>query len=249
MSSSTLVSGATRTQRPAPDVPLQHDPALRRHATPRDDVLVVLPEGTARPVDVPPEVFEAVLQTYVGCHRLDMQELARGLGVARATLYRRAGGRDGLLAAVIWWGSRRAISTAVAATAELTGAERVVAVVRQVLSAFDANPPLRRFLDAEPVAALRVLTGPTAGVQTGFVDSVRRLLDLEVTRGHLELGVDSETLAYVICRIGESFLYSDVIADREPDVEAAVAVTTRLLEGSLLPDPGADVLIGRRTLR
>jgi AcrR family transcriptional regulator len=207
-------------------------PALRRHATPRDDVLVVLPEGTARPTQLPPEVFDAVARTYVGRRRLDMQELARELDVGRATLYRRVGSRDGLLGAVIWWGSRQTIARAVADTADLAGTARVISVVRQVLSAFHGNPALQHFLAAEPVAALRVLTSRSGGVQTGFVRALQRLLDLEVARGHLVLGVDSQTLAYVICRIGEGFLYADLIADRTPDVDAAVEVTTRLLVGS-----------------
>jgi AcrR family transcriptional regulator len=202
------------------------------------DALLVVPEGTARPGDVPPEVFEAVLRTYAACRRLDMQDLARDLGVARTTLYRKAGGRERLLAALIWWRSRQAIAAAVTATAEQTGAARVAEVVRLVLSALDGNPSLQRFLEAEPVAALRVLTGPTAGVQSGFVACLERLLDLEVARGHLWLTLDSHTLAYVVCRIGESFLYADVIADRAPDVGAAVDVVQRLLAGASRPVDG-----------
>ena len=54
-------------------------------------------------------------------------------------------------------------------------------------------------------------------------------MELEEARGNLRLGIDRATLAYAIVRIGESFLYADVIADNDPDVDQAVAVIGRLL--------------------
>jgi Tetracyclin repressor-like, C-terminal domain len=54
-------------------------------------------------------------------------------------------------------------------------------------------------------------------------------MQLEEARGNLTLGIDHATLAYAIVRIGESFLYADVIADNDPDVDQAVAVIGRLL--------------------
>jgi hypothetical protein len=41
--------------------------------------------------------------------------------------------------------------------------------------------------------------------------------------------VDPGALAYAIVRIGESFLYADVIADNDPDVDQAVTLVSRLL--------------------
>jgi hypothetical protein len=37
-------------------------------------------------------------------------------------------------------------------------------------------------------------------------------------------------LAFVLVRIGESFLYADAIADGEPDVDQALEIIGRLLE-------------------
>ncbi|HEY4025997.1 MAG TPA: QsdR family transcriptional regulator, partial [Candidatus Dormibacteraeota bacterium] len=43
------------------------------------------------------------------------------------------------------------------------------------------------------------------------------------------LTLDRATLAYIIVRIGESFLYADVIANNQPDVGRAVEVVAQLL--------------------
>jgi hypothetical protein len=61
------------------------------------------------------------------------------------------------------------------------------------------------------------------------IDGLERLLAHEESRGELRLGVDPAALAYAIVRIGESFLYADVIADNDPDVDQAVTLVSRLL--------------------
>jgi AcrR family transcriptional regulator len=62
-----------------------------------------------------------------------MQSLARRVGVGRATLYRRAGNREQLLEAVVWWRARRLLAWQLDRTCELVGAARISAVVGGVL--------------------------------------------------------------------------------------------------------------------
>src|SRR5580698_9322115 len=81
------------------------------------DVHVVLPDGTAPPSGVPADMFAAAVAAYLAGRRLDMQSLARDLGVGRATLYRRAGNREQLLDEVIWWRGRRMVAGQLLATA------------------------------------------------------------------------------------------------------------------------------------
>ena len=50
-------------------------------------------------------------------------------------------------------------------------------------------------------------------------------------RGAFRPELDTGTLAYAIMRIGEGFLYADVIADRPPDTRRAVTVIRALLTG------------------
>jgi hypothetical protein len=48
--------------------------------------------------------------------------------------------------------------------------------------------------------------------------------------------VDTPTLAFAIVRVSEGFLYSDVIADRAPDIGRAVTVIEALIHGLDLMD-------------
>lgn len=189
----------------------------------------LIPGGLEPPEDIPPEIFEAALRAFLERRRLDMRALAGDLGISRATLYRRVAGRDHLLSQVIWFFTRHAMSRALAAAGRQQGARRVLTVVEHFMRDVNSQPPFRRFLDAEPEAALRILTSKHGGIQQGIVDVLETVLAHEEEAGRLELGIERATLAYVIVRIGESFLYADVIADNDPDVGQAVKVIGKLL--------------------
>jgi AcrR family transcriptional regulator len=189
----------------------------------------VIPDGLAPPDDVPGRIFAAATQTFVSGRRLDMRALAAELGIGRATLYRRVGGRDHLLGAVLWYLTRRAIGRAMHAGEGLTGVERVTAISGAFMRDVNEQAAFRRLLEYEPEAALRILTSKHGPIQQGVIEWTSRLLAQEEARGAISLSIDRATLAYVIVRVGESFLYADVIADNEPDVELAVEVIGRLL--------------------
>jgi AcrR family transcriptional regulator len=180
---------------------------------------------------VPAEIFAAAVDAYVSGQRLEMQSLARRLGVGRATLYRRAGNREQLLDEVLWWRARRLLVGQVHASAALAGVARIAAVIGGVLCAIERDRPLRSFLESDPEAALRILTGSRSMVHKGMAGALENLIDLERSRGAFEADLDTPTLAYAIVRISEGFLYADVIADRAPDVGRAVTVIEALLLG------------------
>jgi len=205
------------------------------------DARTVVPQGAAVPAAVPPGIFADAVGAYLSGQRLDMQCLARQAGVGRATLYRRVGNREQLLDEVIWWRARRLLLRQVRATAALAGVTRIVAVIGGVLEAIERDKPLRAFLESDPEAALRILTGTRSRVQRGMAGALENLIDLERGRGAFEAGLDTPTLAYAIVRICEGFLYADVIADRSPDTGRAVTVIEALLLGLDLvhrPQPG-----------
>src|ERR1700720_69413 len=168
-----------------------------------DDARVVLPEGTAVPQRVPAEIFAAAVDVFVAGQRLDMMSLARRLGVARATLYRRAGNRERLLDEMLGWRARRLLDDQVRATAGRRGADRLIAVIGGVLHGIGRDRPLRAFLESDPETALRLLTGPRSAVHKGTVGALENLIELERGRGSFDASLDTPTLAYAIVRISE----------------------------------------------
>ncbi len=196
-----------------------------------DDVARVLPQGTGAPVTIPGPIFAAAVDTFVTGQRLDMRSLARRVGVARATLYRRAGNREQLLEQVLWWRARRLLAGQVRASTHLTGTDRLTAVVGGVLRAIGADRPVRMFLESEPETALRVLTGSRSTVHRGMAAALENLIDAERGRGAFDASLDTPTLAFAIVRVADGFLYSDVIADRASGIGRAVIVIEALLRG------------------
>ena len=198
----------------------------------REPVARLLPEGTNPPEGIPTDIFRAALRIILDCARLDMRSLATQLHMGRATLYRKVGSRDRLLGEILWFLTRLEISGSVTEAGDAAGAERIVVMVDAFMRRVHGRPPLRRLLDAEPEIALRILTSKHGPVQRGTISVVRRLLDEEAASGALQLTIDSDTLAYVIVRIGETFLYADVIAGHPVEIDQATEVISRLLAGS-----------------
>jgi len=196
-----------------------------------DDVQAVLPGGVAVPAGIPDEIFAAAVDTFVAGQRLDMRSLARRLGVARATLYRRVGNREQLLDEVLWWRARHLLVDQVRASAGLAGTGRLIAVIGGVLRAIARDRPLRAFLRSDPETALRLLTGTRSTVHRGMAGALEKLIDAERGRGCFSASLDTPTLAYAIVRISEGFLYADPIADRAPDIDRATTVIEALLTG------------------
>jgi AcrR family transcriptional regulator len=157
------------------------------------DVSTVLPEGTGPPARVPAHIFAAAVDTFVAGRRLDMRSLARRIGVARATLYRRVGNREQLLDQVLWWRARRLLADQVRASADLTGTDRLTAVTGGVLHAIAADRPVRMFLESDPETALRLLTGTRSTVHQGMATALQNLIDLERGRGAFDASLDTPT--------------------------------------------------------
>ncbi len=57
----------------------------------------------------------------------------------------------------------------------------------------------------------------------------QQLLEEEVRGGNLRLAVDAHTMAYALVRIVETFIYADVIAGENPDIDKAVEILKLML--------------------
>jgi AcrR family transcriptional regulator len=163
-----------------------------------------------------------------------MGALARELGISRATLYSWVGSKERLIGEVIWSFAEQGIRQAREA-ARGSGADYVLDVVARFIRINAAFEPLRRFIEQDAELALRVLTSKHGPVQGRMIAVARDLLAEQGEAGKLAPALDLDTLAYLMVRVAESFLYSDVITGSEPDVDKAVEVIRVLLHAPPLP--------------
>jgi AcrR family transcriptional regulator len=182
----------------------------------------------------PLDALRAAREAWMDGRPLDMGALAAQLGTSRATLYRWVGSKERLLGEVIWSAASEAWADA-RAKAPGHGPDHVADVTERYMRGAVDFPPLRRFIARDPEYALRVLTSKHSPMQRRSVEATRALLAEEAEAGALEPPLDLDTLAYVIVRIAESFLYSDVITGSEPDVGRAAQAIRALLHAPPLP--------------
>jgi AcrR family transcriptional regulator len=185
------------------------------------------------------EVVRRAARTLLDGERLDTTTLAADLGISRVTLFRRVGNRDAILGEAMWWLAERALQRAVqahdgrAAGGQPPARLRSLAVMADYRHLLGTAAPLRRFIDHEPTTALRVLTDPRGRVQPRLVEAYTGLLARDVEERALTPGVPLPVLAFAVVRLGESFLYSDVLVSRDPDLAAATTVCDALVTGVL----------------
>ena len=167
--------------------------------------------------------------------RLDMQGLADELGVSRVTLFRRVGGREELIGQALWLLTERMLEVASARweAERPEGKLHTTGTMRHINALVAGSAGLRRLLDEEPALTMRVLTDPRGRVQSGVVAFIEDLLGRDVAEFGLVTLIEPGALAYALVRLGESFLYADVIAARRPDVATANRLQQALIEGIL----------------
>jgi AcrR family transcriptional regulator len=171
--------------------------------------------------------------------RLDTRTLAAELGISRTTLFRRVGNREDLMGDALWYMGDQTLRAAQrewdskhgAAVRDAAGRLRCLEVMRRYRSDIAGNDGFRRLLDEEPTVAIRVLTDPQGRVQPRVMSAHVELLRRDIDDGGFVPAVSLESLCYAIVRLGEAFLYSDVLASRAPDLEAASTLLGALVEG------------------
>lgn len=168
----------------------------------------------------PLDALHAARETWLAGDVLDMGLLAARLGASRATLYRWVGSRERLLGEVVWAVSSEPMHAAIDA-AKGSGPEFVADVIERYMRGALGYEPLRVFVERDPEYALRVLASKHSPMQRRSINLVREVLAGQVAAGALAPALDLDTLAFLIVRIVESFLYTDVITGGEPNVAAA----------------------------
>jgi AcrR family transcriptional regulator len=177
----------------------------------------------------PAGAFLAARRRFLAGERIDMRALAAQLGVSRPTLYRWTGPREQLLADILFGLSDAVFEAAIADTADLAGAPRLLGVFRRHVAAIVTSAPLQAFLRQETQVALRILTGRHASVNPRTVRRVAALYRAEAQAGYFDPAADIDTLAFAVVCLAESFIYNDASAALEPEVDRAAAVVALLL--------------------
>ena len=188
----------------------------------------------ATPRPTPLDALRLARRRWLAGERIDMGALAAELGISRATLYSWVGSRERLIGEVLWSFAENGLAQARAA-ARGSGADYIVDVVERFARLNATFEPLRRFVEQDPELALRVLTSKNGPVQSRMIDVAKELLSEQVDAGRLTPALDVDTLAYLMVRVNESFLYSDVITGSDPDVDKGVEVVRVLLHAGPLP--------------
>jgi AcrR family transcriptional regulator len=184
----------------------------------------------------PLDALQAARRMWLADERIDMGALATELGISRATLYNWVGGRERLTAEVLWSIAETTIAQA-RAESRGSGPAYVSEVIDRYMAALAGFEPMRRFIARDPEHALRVLTGSRTPFQRRLIDTLRDVIDEQVTKAGYEPPLDVETLAYLLVRIGESFIFNDVITGAEPDLSKASQASRVLLHA---PPVGSD---------
>lgn len=167
--------------------------------------------------------------------RIHLASLATELNIGRATLFRWVGNKDLLLGDVLWSLYDDLRREALANTPG-DGVDFVIGVYRYINSVLLHSEPLRRFIHQDPEYALRMLTSTHSAVHSSTVKSNTQILQDQFQRGLIHPPMSIDSLSYFMVRLAESFLYSDIVCDREPmekELDDACTAVRILLGGQV----------------
>jgi AcrR family transcriptional regulator len=174
------------------------------------------------------EALALAQEHFLAGERIDVQAIARELGLARATMHRWFQTRDALLGETIAALAEWRVAAARSATPG-SGAVALLATCDRINREFASSHGLRALLMQEHDRALRILTSSGGIVQPRVVAAVERLIDAEVATGDFAPTVAPSALAYSIVRLGEAFIYNDAVVGIRGDVERLHEVEAALL--------------------
>lgn len=190
-----------------------------------------LQDGTDRKRVGPMDVFRLTRDKWTQGEKVEVASLAEELGVSRVTIFRWIGSRELLLGEVIWSLCKPLWQQAVE-EAKGSGPDFMAEVSFNIMSLILQAGPLKVFLDQDPEYALRILTSKTSVVQTSICAEVCQLMQQQADAGHFTPPLPIDDLGYIIVRIVESFIYSDQIVGRKPNLEIGREAIRALLSSS-----------------
>lgn len=182
-----------------------------------------------RPAPTADDLLELARRRFIRSERLDVAGLGEELGISRATAYRWAGNEEALTGRVIASLAEATFRRCVR-EARGKGFERVLDAERRGLRYMATFKPYRSFLEREDAAtSMRIVASKEGPVQPLQIRQHEEWLQELVDNGEIQLSVDVHTMAYALVRTAEAFLYADLIAGEDMDVDKAVDVMRLLL--------------------
>lgn len=159
--------------------------------------------------------------------RINMGSIAKELGINRATLFRWVGSRDLFIGEVIWSFYREVLDATCKGTAG-QGPGYVASVCERLLRKVMKSEPLQQFIQQDPQYAIRILTSKFSLFQARSINAVRELIAGQVRNTDWIPPISENDLAFLIVRLGESFLYGDVISGHKAEI-TQIATAFKLL--------------------
>jgi AcrR family transcriptional regulator len=184
------------------------------------------------PRSAPIDAFRLAKAWFLAGRRVDMQQLAAELGVSRATLYRWCGSREQLLGEVIWSINERALNETKTRTRS-SGRQQMTKVLERSLAQIRNFEALQQFVAEDAEYALRIITSKQSVVQARLIEWAAEFLRDSVK---LRDDIDVADLAYVIIRVCESFVWSDMITGAPPATDKAVKIVDLLIAAAEATD-------------
>lgn len=188
--------------------------------------------ATGRPGRPAAATREAALalatKRFLAAERIDVQAIARELGLARATMHRWFQTREALLGEVLAALAERRLARMRAQTRG-GGASALLETFDRYNRELVASKGMRYLLAQEQERALRILTSSGGIVQPRMVQTIERMICEEADAGRYAPKIDPNVLAYAIVRLGEAFLYNDAIAGIRGDTERLREIEAALL--------------------
>jgi len=212
-----------------PSKPEEREHDLADPATP-----VASESKRAKRRPTPHDALRLATHKWLRGQRLDIGLLAAELGIGRATLFRWIGSRE-LLYGEVLSGIYAEQRLAAVAESQGRGADRVADAHLRTLTRLLEAAALRTFIEHDPEFAIRVLASNSSPAESRAIGLELEFLRELKDKGEINPVLDLETLAYIIIRIGESFLYGDVISGVRPDMEKAAAAIRILVAAESSP--------------
>lgn len=189
-----------------------------------------LAEGRAPTKATPLDALDLARSWFNQGRRLDIQALARGLGVSRVTLHRWVGTREQLIVEVLWTSTERAL-TRLWDDVERSSlrTSRTAEVLSLWASDVIAHPGIRQMQAEEAELIARLLTQDASEFQRRLVEKVADFLADDFATGRLTIDLTADELAYATVRLVESFVHTPAITGGAPDPDRNRRVLRALL--------------------